>query len=790
MFNNANYDMSNEDNWSVDSVQTADAASYVWTTPSGFTFTLAGSGFTYTDQTPTGGDVTGLTIEFNGSLVATISDGGSIFANAGQLFSFGMTKFFDVLLAGDNVYTGGGGNETFLATSGSDVFNAGGGDDTFFWSGREGPIELPETPDVDIFRGGAGNDTLYLQPIGGDYALFGDGDVVRYQDRNSPDAEDRIVARDIESVHVEVDANATSSLTSIIAGFENLINEIVIDGSDGEDEVNAPFADVEMTVRTAGGADKVQTGRKNDVIDAGSGDDYVDGHAGNDIINAGTGNDTIDWNEFSTDLGGNPIADGGNDVIDGGGDFDTANFSYGDLPNIITVQNGGAGGAIFNKQSGDNVTVRNVEQLNFLDTTGSIRMTFEDLTGTSIDTSRISLKLGAFDDLLDASLFNGTVEFDGGDGKDSANGGAGDDTLIGGDDDDTLSGADGDDYLHGGAGGDAMNGGEGLDTVDYTGSSARVFVHLNLGFGSGGDADGDTLTEIENVIGTDQNDILIGNDIANVLVGDKGDDQIHGAGGDDILDGGADADNMDGGDGNDTFIVDNIGDRVVENAGQGDDLIKTSVSFDMSDFVERLIMTGTEDIQSTGNALANHMTGNGGNNYLIGGAGTDLMTGGAGDDTYSVDNLLDQIVESAGGGNDAVYTSVDLQLSGNVETLILTENAVQGFGDDTNNQIFGSDKINVLFGRGGDDFLLGLGGDDIFVITPEAGAFDVIGDFEGAGVDGGDRIGIAGFGVGAEVRQVSQTSFEIHSADNLTVQQFVLQGHDGSALDAGDYYFV
>lgn len=201
-------------------------------------------------------------------------------------------------------------------------------------------------------------------------------------------------------------------------------------------------------------------------------------------------------------------------------------------------------------------------------------------------------------------------------------------------------------------------------------------------------------------------------------------------------------------------------------------------------------LLGTSNLSVNGSSGAENLNGNSGNNTINGAGGSDLMTGGAGNDTYAVDNSFDQVVELPGGGSDAVYTSVDLQLAGNVETLILTQNAVQGFGDATNNQIFGNNNVNVLFGQGGDDYLLGLGGDDIFVITPEAGAFDVIGDFQGASVAGGDRIGISGFGAGAQVHQTSQTSFEIRSADNSIVQQFVLQGHNGAALDTGDYYFA
>ena len=190
-----------------------------------------------------------------------------------------------------------------------------------------------------------------------------------------------------------------------------------------------------------------------------------------------------------------------------------------------------------------------------------------------------------------------------------------------------------------------------------------------------------------------------------------------------------------------------------------------------------------------GNELANVITGNDGDNYINGGAGTDLMIGGAGNDTYSVDNLLDIVQEEAGGGDDVVYSTQDIQLFGHIETLILIGDAVAGFGDDTNNQLFGNDGDNVLYGRGGVDYMEGGAGDDIFVITPENGVFDVIGDF----TDGSDRIGLSGFGSyadGARVFQVSSTSYEVRSADQSIVQTFVLQNYAGDVLDTGDYYFA
>jgi Ca2+-binding RTX toxin-like protein len=82
--------------------------------------------------------------------------------------------------------------------------------------------------------------------------------------------------------------------------------------------------------------------------------------------------------------------------------------------------------------------------------------------------------------------------------------------LIGGGGFDALSGAAGNDILIGGEDRDVLQGGIGFDAASYAGSSAGVIVSLAIGAGTGGDADGDTLTEIEDLIGSDHADILTG----------------------------------------------------------------------------------------------------------------------------------------------------------------------------------------------------------------------------------------------------------------------------------------
>ena len=104
-----------------------------------------------------------------------------------------------------------------------------------------------------------------------------------------------------------------------------------------------------------------------------------------------------------------------------------------------------------------------------------------------------------------------------------------------------------------------------------------------------------------------------GNALANVLTGNSGVN---------ILTGGA---------GNDTYIVQNDTDSVVENSNAGIDLVQSSAaSFTLGANVEKLTLIGSTDINGTGNALANILTGNIGHNTLSGEAGNDKLIGGRG----------------------------------------------------------------------------------------------------------------------------------------------------------------
>ncbi|MCZ8226657.1 MAG: Ig-like domain-containing protein, partial [Microcystis sp. LE19-84.1B] len=153
------------------------------------------------------------------------------------------------------------------------------------------------------------------------------------------------------------------------------------------------------------------------------------------------------------------------------------------------------------------------------------------------------------------------------------------------------------------------------------------------------------------ITGTSGNDNLVGGD---------GNDTLQGLAGNDTLNGGLGSDSLEGGNGNDVYYVDNSGDIVLETvtgSTGGTDLVYASVSYTLPNLVENLTLTGNSAINGTGNTLNNTIIGNNGNNYLLGDAGNDkldgkagvdTLDGGEGNDTYTIDNVNDVIIDSAG----------------------------------------------------------------------------------------------------------------------------------------------
>lgn len=260
--------------------------------------------------------------------------------------------------------------------------------------------------------------------------------------------------------------------------------------------------------------------------------------------------------------------------------------------------------------------------------------------------------------------------------------------------------------------------GGGNRTINLAASTANNFI-----VGEQGTSD--------QITGGSGNDIIIGATGDNTLNGGLGDDLLiggSGAGDNDVLDGGADLDTMVGLGGNDTYIVDDVGDVVVEALNAGTDEVQTELaafSLETVANVEDLTYTGVDADQfvGTGNALANVITGGdlndtltglAGADTLNGGLGADTMIGGADNDVYFVDDVGDVVTEVAGGGTaDRVESDIDYTLGAEVENLDLNNNAVTGRGNTLNNVINGNDADNQLFGGAGLDTLNGDDGDDV-----------------------------------------------------------------------------
>jgi len=169
-----------------------------------------------------------------------------------------------------------------------------------------------------------------------------------------------------------------------------------------------------------------------------------------------------------------------------------------------------------------------------------------------------------------------------------------------------------------------------------------------------------------------------------------------------------------GGAGNDSYVISNSSDRVVELAGQGTDTVQASVRYELTDNVEQLVLTGTQAINGIGNALNNKITGNSAANTLSGGIGADTMLGGGGDDTYYVDSSGDVVTESSNQGIDTIRSTVGVVLGANVENLVLSGSTnINGIGNSSVNNIAGNAGNNLLNG--------GLGVDTVNYAAAAAG---------------------------------------------------------------------
>lgn len=278
----------------------------------------------------------------------------------------------------------------------------------------------------------------------------------------------------------------------------------------------------------------------------------------------------------------------------------------------------------------------------------------------------------------------------------------------------SLSGQDGNDILQGAAGADSLSGGDGDDIA--RGGDGKDTLRGNNG--------NDTL------FGDLGDDLIKGDDGNDVLNGGSGFDKLYGGAGNDVLDGGDGKDQMYGGTGDDIYYVDLASDTVVEYGGEGTDTVYTGLAnYVLSDYVERIIFTGTGSFTVTGNAS---------NNYFGGSANGDSMTGLGGDDTYVVNHVSDTVVEAADGGSDLIETTLaTYSLGANIENVTYTgpltgSKGFTGNGNALANIITGGSAADRLDGKAGADTLVGGGGNDTFVVE---NAGDLVIELAGQGRD-------------------------------------------------------
>ncbi|MDH4560234.1 Calx-beta domain-containing protein [Pseudomonas sp. BN411] len=446
-----------------------------------------------------------------------------------------------------------------------------------------------------------------------------------------------------------------------------------------------------------------------DTLTGGAGDDVLIGAVGADVMDGGAGNDTYVI-DSAADSVTEAAAAGVDRILSAitytlGANFENLfltgtaaiNGTGNALANVITgnaannVLNGGAGAdRLVGGLGNDTYVVDNVADVVVEAAAG----------GTDTVLSAASFTLGTEVEnltLTGAAAINGT-------GNALAN------VITGNAANNVIDGGSGIDRLVGGLGNDTYVVENAADVVVEAAAAGIDTVQSSFSYVLGAEVENLNLTGAAAINGT-------GNALANVITGNAANNVLDGGAGADQLVGGLGADRLVGGLGNDTFVVDNVGDVVVEAASGGVDAVQSSITYTLGAELENLTLTGSAVINGTGNALANVITGNGVNNILNGGVGADRLVGGLGNDTYVVDNASDVVVEAAAGGTDTVQSSVSHVLAAEVENLVLSGSAaINGTGNALANVITGNAGNNILNGAAGTDRLVGGLGNDTYVV--------------------------------------------------------------------------
>ena len=400
------------------------------------------------------------------------------------------------------------------------------------------------------------------------------------------------------------------------------------------------------------GIDSLDGGEGDDVLLGGDGNDRLEGGYGNDLLRGGAGDDTLSDTSGANELYG----EAGNDFISGSGLLDGGDGD--DVLEGSGTLNGGSGNDILRGQWGGDV-------LN-----GGSGDDLLESYSNPWSNSGSTLAGGSGNDTLYGSFGDDTYIFNLGDGKDLiierrsdqaySNVSPSYDTLRFG------VGVSAQDLSFSRVGNDlVVNHTNGTDAVTIQNWYQEPTDHFKLEsfeFADGSVLSGSAIESRVITLGTAGNDKLMGyRALDDRISGGAGDDQIWGQGGNDTLLGGDGADYLDGGTGNDRlegnagndtliggkgsdiliggsgddyYSIDDSSDQVIEAAGEGDDFVRTTVSYTLGANIERMASDGSANITLTGNSLANGLWGNTGDNILAGLLGNDFLSGGAGNDVY------------------------------------------------------------------------------------------------------------------------------------------------------------
>ncbi|MDY0969042.1 beta strand repeat-containing protein, partial [Sphingomonas sp. CFBP9021] len=596
---------------------------------------------------------------------------------------------------GNDVLYGGGGNDVLIGGAGRDVLIGGAGLDTASYAGS-GAVHASLKQATANTGDAAGDSYAGIENLTGsdesDELTGDDGDNVleggRGNDILRGDAGDDIYVWN-------ADATGLDGADTIVEGSYNYAEIVTQSGALAEGYVASAYLDSIEDFAYTGNYSRSY--RFSFYLTITKGDEVV--YEGYAVGNRRTYTTNVaNWPAYGWIDGYRPTGvgsqivhtvvdganDGGDDTLELGAGIQFADLDFSVASGVLTLT--------YRGQTASAVTIAGQG------TVGGRVETLQFNDGLSANLANLVLGAngGSGDDLLIGTV--GADTLDGGDGHDVIFGGSGDDVLSGGAGDDTIEGGIGADQIGGGT--NSASGVDGWgDTARYAGSVGAVQIDLlNAGSQSGGDAAGDMLSGIENLVGSEAGgDTLAGDNGGNRLFGLGGDDDLYGRGGDDVLDGGNGNDLLDGGDGDDALSGGMGDDHLV--GGAGKDLLASGDGADTLD-------GGDGDDQ---------LTGGSGNDVLVGGAGTDVLGGDEGDDTLQGGAGNDTLAGGAGNDTLAGEAGDDTYLIGRSTGIDVITDA-----DGANRIVFeaGIDRNSIWLSRSGNDLRIGvIGGDTAVTYT-------------------------------------------------------------------------